>query len=233
MIVVVVVRYHEANGALELQISNLQSKQNGLGRQIDIERHARDRARAKVESIERELEDVVQHIQHPKMLKRTLVDMYHRHRQGAIADVAHSPNADDEFERYDQKRHRRHRRALCRQRRYLEKSVETLKIQATRDAKLQRMNAVRAMQQNSELIKEINVLRKRLGDGRLSERSTRVASHPSADSSAVQTELESHRAMIAQLRSHLEEKEERIQQLERSVTSRPVSRERLPPVPRS
>ena len=232
MMVVVVVRYHEANGALELQIANLQSKQNGLGQQIEIERRARDRARAKLESMGRELEDVVQHIQQPKMLKRTLVDMYHRHRPNAIVDASHRSNADDEFVRYDSHRHRSLRRGLCRQRRYLEKSVETLKFQAARDAKLQRMNAVRAMQQNSELIKEINVLRKRLGEGRQSETSIRVASHPAADSIAVQAELDAHRATIAQLRSHLEERDERIQQLERSVASRPVSRERLPPVPR-
>ena len=117
-----------------------------------------------------------------------------------------------------------------RQRVYLEKTVDGLKLKAARDARMHRSSLIRFMQENSELIKEVNSLRKRLHSTSSSPQqhqapmSTSTAS-PTADRS-------SQHALIEQLQSDLLEKTNKLQQLEQAVRSRPVSRERLPPVPK-
>lgn len=81
-----------------MKIVDLTSRHRGLGRQVEVERRARDHAMLQLEAMQRALEEVVQHIQHPKDLKRGIIDMYRRHGQTTLHD---SPvaNPEHEFER--------------------------------------------------------------------------------------------------------------------------------------
>lgn len=116
---------------------------------------------------------------------------------------------------------------VFRQRDYLEHTVETLKFKLSKDAKLHRLDNVRIMQENAELIREINELRKR---GKVSQNNdTKVQ----LEDPTVKSELKKQRDTIVELNAKLQEKEARISELEKTVVSRPVSRERLPPIPRN
>lgn len=81
------------------------------------------------------------------------------------------------------------------------------------------------MQENSELIKEINALRKRV-QGSIAGDSLSASQSVEA---ALKLELTSQRVSVERLTEELRLKENRIRELERSVISRPVSREQLPP----
>lgn len=109
----------------------------------------------------------------------------------------------------------------------MEHTVETLKFKLSKDAKLHRIDNVRIMQENAELIREINELRKR---GNASQNNdTKVQ----LEDLTVRSELKKQREIIAELNDRLLEKDARIGELEKTVVSRPVSRERLPPIPRN
>lgn len=82
-----------------MAVSNLQLKQNGLIHQNEIEKRERDRSKTKAEKIYRDLEDVVQYIQHPKELKRRLIDIVHRHRRCPLANALDDVPIEHEFER--------------------------------------------------------------------------------------------------------------------------------------
>lgn len=59
----------------------------------------RDRAKTQLEILSKELEDVVQHIQHPKLLKHKIIEMYRRRQQRPLAYAINESNVEDEFER--------------------------------------------------------------------------------------------------------------------------------------
>lgn len=110
---------------------------------------------------------------------------------------------------------------MFRQRIHLEKTVESLKEKLQREERLHRNQIVRSMQENAELIKEINALRARLQGDVLPEKTESDESY--------EKQLIAQKQIIEQLRLELQIKEDRIVQLEGSIVSRPVSRERLTP----
>lgn len=86
------------------------------------------------------------------------------------------------------------------------------------------------MQENVALIKEINELRREVKIQKMSamRAGTRSPAPEKADDTG--REIDMQRDLISRLRTELENKEDRIAELEACVLPRPMSRERLPPM---
>ena len=140
-------RYHKNNSALELTISDLRLKLDGMQREILSQRSKLGDADAKVRGLKTELHETIQHIQDPKALKDSVKRMYQKHVTETVASRAVEPDIAAEY---------------TRQREYLEKSVESLKRKLNKNMELHRNDNARMMQENVSLIKEINDLRREI-----------------------------------------------------------------------
>ena len=141
-------QYHKSNAALDLMIGELKLKKEGMQREID-ELEAQI---ATGESIIRrfcsDLHDAVQHIGDYKVLKQRVTSLYRQYVHEGVASAG-SGEADMQ-------------REYSRQREYLEKSVESLKRKLAKDSEMHRNDKARLMRENTQLTKEINMLRREL-----------------------------------------------------------------------
>jgi len=226
-------RYHKNNASLDLMIGDLQLKQKGLQKQVTTQRRANADAKMIIQRFHHDLHETTQHVQDPKALKESVKNLYQKH---VIQNVAPSDLDHDIQKEYN------------RQREYLEKTVESLKRKLHKDSELHRVDNIRIMHENVALLKEINELRRDVKQAKV--RATTIVPNrsqkirpSSTDSRKNETgdingnnneayrELAIQKDMVGKLRDDVAEKEHRIRQLEgQVVSSRPMSRERLPPM---
>ena len=86
-------RYHKNNSALELTISDLKLKLEGMQREILSQRSKLGDADSKARGIKTELHECIQHVQDPKALKDAVKKMYQRH---AADDTIASKKLEEE-----------------------------------------------------------------------------------------------------------------------------------------
>eukprot|EP00967_Tisochrysis_lutea_P077403 scaffold105095_cov27-Tisochrysis_lutea.AAC.1 len=157
-------RYHKNNSALELTISGLRLKLEGMQREVLSQRTKLGESEAKTQALCTGLHETIQHIQEPKALKDAIKAMYHKHvtetvaRRGVDYDVAAEHT---------------------RQREYLEKSVDSLRRKLNKNMELHRSDNQRMMQENVALIKEINELRREIKGMKLAQRAQAIAGNKS------------------------------------------------------
>ena len=214
-------RYHKNNSALELTISDLKLKLEGMQREILSQRSKLGDADSKARGIKTELHECIQHVQDPKALKDAVKKMYQRH---AADDTIASKKLEEEIAA-----------EYSRQREYLEKSVESLKRKLNKNMELHRSDNMRMMSENVALIKEINELRREIKGMKMAQRAKELGggpagsprARPSGEAPATMAEavqqLDVHREEVRRLRNRIDELE-----AGSAVAMRPVSRERLP-----
>ena len=150
-------RYHKNNSALELTISDLRLKLEGMQREILTQRSKLSDADAKVSGFRTELHECIQHVQDPKALKEAVKLMYGRHVTTTVTSRAVEADITAEYTRQVIATSRQCTpRATCArllltcslamQREYLEKSVESLKRKLNKNMELHRNDNVRMMQ---------------------------------------------------------------------------------------
>eukprot|EP00736_Rhodelphis_marinus_P001057 Rmarinus@m.11291 len=215
-------RYHSTNGALELSISDLKMKLEGLQREV-LKQRARNVDNENIlRRVQNDLYECAQHIQDPKSLKEHVKRLYQKYAAGHIVKTEIDTDIHKEYQR---------------QREYLEKSVESLKRKLQKDSELHRTDTRSIMQENQMLLKEINELRREVkalrqqqkalplaaGDSRESRRGRGSARDPRPPEQ-YERELEMQREEIGRLRDQVDQLTAQV------VHSRPVSRERLPPM---
>ena len=214
-------RYHKNNSNLELTISDLKLKLGGVQRELKAQRNRTKDAELYIARFKTEVHDVVQSIQDPHALKDGTKNLYHKYcQQGEGGDsMAVEEDADVASE-------------YARQRDYLEKTVNSLKRKLSKDTERHRVESMRIMQENVALIKEINELRREMRAMKAQAQAERLAgtSFGSSRGPAPQAEKE-----LAIQREQIRQLRERIDQLESgrpasAISSRPGSRERLPPM---
>ena len=213
-------RYHKNNANLELKISDLTLKGDGLQKEILSQRQKLNDSDARYRRLTTEIHDTVQFIQDPKKLKESVKSLYQRYVTKQVQEGGLDTDIQKEYNR---------------QREYLEKSVESLKRKLSKDSENHRAENLRIMQENVVLIKEINELRRELKLLKQDQRSKAVIAGAANKIKEVNKEavldfdplreIEMQREEIRRLR-------ERIRELENTsrVSKRPKSREKLPPM---
>ena len=113
----------------------------------------------------------------------------------------------------------------------MEKSVDALKRRLNRDSAVHRSDNQRVMMANMEMVKEINNLRKKVRAVRTMAKdsdSTTTSKKPMARKAGVGNDvadrLKKQRKEIGELKAYLKQLEGRM------VATRPISREKLPPM---
>ena len=194
-------RYHKNNSALDLTVSDLRLKLDGMQREILSQRTRLGDADIKIRGLKTELHETVQHIQDPKALKESVKKMYQKHVTEAVPSRAVEPDIAAEY---------------ARQREYLEKSVESLKRKLSKMSDMAKSDNMRMMGENVALVKEINDLRREIKQMKLIQRQQATSGGTSGFDGAGGAEVQ-------RLRQRVEELEAGSQ-----VANRPTSRERLP-----
>ena len=92
-------RYHKNNSALELTISDLRLKLEGMQREILTQRSKLSDADAKVSGFRTELHECIQHVQDPKALKEAVKLMYGRHVTTTVTSRAVEADITAEYTR--------------------------------------------------------------------------------------------------------------------------------------
>ena len=140
-------RYHISSAKLELNISDSKLKQKGLQEEVLQQRKKNADAEAIIKRLHHDLHETVQHIQDPKALKESVKRLYQKHVTETIEPTELDEDIQTEYNR---------------QREYLERSVESLKMKLRKDDESNRKDVYRIMQENVSLIKEINELRREI-----------------------------------------------------------------------
>jgi chromosome segregation ATPase len=214
-------RYHKNNANLELTIGDLKLKIDGLQRDANIQRQKLHDGESALKRLKTDLHEAVQHIQEPQVLKEKVKALYHRHVSTAVQSQGVEADVQREY---------------ARQREYLERNLDSMKRKLAKDQSLHKTENRRIMNENQTLIKEINDLRRELrlikqqqsdaksGLARLQQRGKGGrAGAGGAGGTGDPRELEWQRVEISRLR-------ERLARYEDDMSSRPKSRERLPPM---
>ncbi|KAJ3172248.1 Cilia- and flagella-associated protein 57 [Geranomyces variabilis] len=175
--------YHKANSNLELTIADLKLKLRAAEKEVAKE-HARVKAfAATVKRFKVDLNECVQYIQEPKLLKTHVKNLYQKYCLAAAepstaglsstslasnpqsTSTSTTPNTSiaDVQQEY------------ARQREHLERTVASLRRKVTKDQNIHRADNVRIMSENVALIKEINQLRRDLKGTRAREKAAEIA----------------------------------------------------------
>ncbi|KAL6752180.1 WD repeat domain 65-like protein [Haematococcus lacustris] len=229
-------RYHKTNSGLDLLISNLRLKQNGLSAEVLTQRRGKADAQGGLRRIQHDLQTLVAVIQEPKALKERVKGLYQKY----CADLTE----DGMEESGDLERE------AARQREYLEKTVDSLKRKLAKDSELHRTDNLRIMQENTALIKEINELRREIrslrgragGTGPTMPGLAGASMVPGASGAAggrlggpvagphahdmtegLRKELDMQRELISRMRDDANAKQARIRQLEAMAAPRPMT----------
>eukprot|EP01028_Stygiella_incarcerata_P004742 TRINITY_DN2061_c0_g1_i1.p1 TRINITY_DN2061_c0_g1~~TRINITY_DN2061_c0_g1_i1.p1 ORF type:complete len:1197 (+),score=341.87 TRINITY_DN2061_c0_g1_i1:223-3813(+) len=213
--------YHQLNAdheftiqEMKLKVESAQKEIATLNKKIKASETFRSRLR-------KDLHEAMQFIQDPKQLKESFKQVYSRY---VDTDFKVQEDVDEDVLKEYQ-----------RQIEYLERTAESLKRKLFKDQEGHKVEVSRIMQENVVLIKEINELRREMKVMRsMADPKTAIGRWGSktigggaAESSRDQRdkELEIQRMEIQRLRARIEELE-----AGRSLSSRPISRERLPPM---
>jgi len=221
----------EKNDKLVLTIKDLELKIDGRVKEIQRLNFKIKDSDTLLKRIRGDIYKVAQLIQEPKELKEEVTKLY----QNYVSEKINTQEMDfDILKEYD------------RQRAYLEKTVDSLQKKLIKAAETSKSDNKRIMNENVVLIKEINELRKevRTLKSKLKEKEveSKIGKKNSAENLAsaldrssdlggitsleqALKEIDMQRTKIQALREKIEEME-----AEKRALSRPISRERLPPV---
>lgn len=132
------VRYHKTKSSLELHISDLKMKLEGMQHEIASERRRVADLDAVNRRIRTDLHEAGQFIQDPKALKEAMRQLYQKH----VSDTVTEQGLDVDIQR-----------EYTRQREYLEKTVSSLKVKLEKEGDRHKKENVRIMQENVALIR--------------------------------------------------------------------------------
>ncbi|KAJ3293662.1 Cilia- and flagella-associated protein 57 [Borealophlyctis nickersoniae] len=152
--------YHKANSNLELAIADLKLKLRGAEKEVAKERERVNACAATIRRFKVDLNECVQFIQEPKVLKAHLKKLYQKYCKSHDTPTS-ALEADVQAE-------------YARQREHLERTVASLRRKVLKDQGLHRQDNVRIMAENVALIKEINQLRRDLKGARAREKAAEV-----------------------------------------------------------
>lgn len=152
--------YHKNNSKLELQISDLKLKLEGLQREGLHQRQRANDLEGMLQRYRNDLHETIQYIQEPKALKESVKKLYQRHVRERVPPAEMDADIQKEYNR---------------QREYLEKTVDALKKKVTKDAELHKSETMRIMQENVALIREINELRREMKSMKQAQRAKELA----------------------------------------------------------
>jgi len=197
---------------------SLKKKQKEILKQRTVHR----RMRMELENLARGLHKLVRLIQDPTALRQGTIQLYRQHvPEHSIQAAEIDPDVAKEYKR---------------QRQFLDKSVDVLKRKLGRDMKSRRNDNMRIMQDNVALIKEINNLRKEIKRMRQVQRHKDLHAvdgngvgfggtmDDGFDEKEALRAMERQREQIRRLRAAIDDAKQRM------VNTRPISRERLPPI---
>ncbi|KAJ3074808.1 Cilia- and flagella-associated protein 57 [Podochytrium sp. JEL0797] len=153
--------YHKANSDLDLSIADLKLKLKAAEKQVAKERSRVKGCCATIKKFKVDLNQAVQYIQEPKMLKAQVKMLYQKYCKETVKD-------EETLEVDIQVEYARHRE-------YLERTVNSLRQKVSKDQGIHRTENVQIMQENAVLIKEINSLRRDLRSVRQKEKAAEVA----------------------------------------------------------
>eukprot|EP00756_Hemistasia_phaeocysticola_P009945 Hpha_TRINITY_DN14971_c5_g7::TRINITY_DN14971_c5_g7_i1::g.143967::m.143967 len=199
-------KYHQHNlnlrGSIEELYRKIEKQQayiHQLSNKLKDSNTYRDRVR-------NDLSELVQRIQEPKLLATSVAGLYRKYVRSV---VSRGPQIDEGLlTEYN------------RQRDFLDKTVESLKRKLIKDADSQKGESNRIMNENVQLIKEINDLRKEIKVIRMQAPADKNASQqrPAGGAAAEQSqdaitqkELEMQRLEIGRLRQRIMEAEQSLQ----------------------
>ncbi|KAJ3190576.1 Cilia- and flagella-associated protein 57 [Irineochytrium annulatum] len=153
--------YHKANSNLELTIADLKLKLKAAEKEVATEYSKVKACMATVRRFKVDLNECVQHIQDPKVLKTQVKRLYQKYCKETVKDE--EPVEVDVQQEYS------------RQREYLQRTVASLRRKVSKDQGIHRSDNVKIMQENVALIKEINQLRRDLRVVRAKEKEQELA----------------------------------------------------------
>eukprot|EP00958_Prasinococcus_capsulatus_P018476 scaffold2162_cov398-Prasinococcus_capsulatus_cf.AAC.5 len=136
--------YHQSNANLDLTISDLKRKLQSMQKESAAQRKLHADAQASIQSLQHDIYETTQCYQDPNALKESVKRLYHKHVTEQIKTSKLDEGVEAEYRR---------------QRKYLERSIESLKQKLQTDAEAHRKHNMRALEDNSKLIKEIDHLR--------------------------------------------------------------------------
>ncbi|KAM8999832.1 cilia- and flagella-associated protein 57 isoform 1-T1 [Sarcophilus harrisii] len=142
-------RFHKQNTQLELNITELWQKLKATDQEMRRERQKERDMEALVKRFKIDLHNCVGFIQEPRQLKEKIRALFDKYVQQA--DMVEIVGVDTDLQQ-----------EYIRQREHLERNLATLKKKVVKENELHRSDNVRIMQENVNLIKEINELRREL-----------------------------------------------------------------------
>ena len=89
-------RYHKTNASLDLLIANLKLKQSGLQAEVLVQRNSKSDVEQQLKRVQHDLQDVIQAIQEPKLLKEKVKQLYQKH----CGETVSSKEEDGDLERW-------------------------------------------------------------------------------------------------------------------------------------
>ncbi|ESO06917.1 hypothetical protein HELRODRAFT_77033 [Helobdella robusta] len=141
-------RYQKVTTQLETNLDNAKQRLSAAEKELQKERQKVHAVEMKVQSFKTDLHNCVGYIQDYKLLKSTIRAMYLKHVQDDMRDYV-SEDADKKND-------------FARQRDHLEKTMVSLVKKHQRESNVQKTDNLRIMQDNINLIKEVNELRREL-----------------------------------------------------------------------
>lgn len=223
--------YKKDSEKLSLEVKRLHLKLKGMEGEIRDSVDDREAVVSALQRFQHDLHEVYLKLENPKELAEGLKSLYQRHVTSELKGLLKSGEGDQ---------HKDHQR----QRKYLEKTIESLVDKAKKEATTAKVDSQRIMQENIILTKEINELRREIHLLRTNQhlRDSARASNGTSSSdmgaairrSKIEAEIEAQQEQIRALKSQLQAvttdlgKDDKF----RSVP-RPNSSERLTPLDRS
>jgi WD40 repeat protein len=160
-------QFHKSNAQLDLMIGELRKRLDSMQMEIMRQRASLGDQESLVRRFRSELHESVQYIQDPKMLRDSIAKLYKKQAKEQVHTGELDVNIQSEYHR---------------QREFLERSVDSLKLKFARDVQLHKQDNMRIMQDNMNLIKEINELRQQQQAFRLQQQEASVLGSAGASS---------------------------------------------------
>jgi hypothetical protein len=140
-------QYHRDKIQLESEISEMEHDIAQKQEAISLQRKRTQVVNRTMQNMCNDMYNLVQQIQNPSVLKLGLKQFYERYGKSYTVATEVDPDVSQEYKR---------------QKQYLERSVNVLKLKLGRDMSARKNDNMRIMQENVALIKEINKMRKEL-----------------------------------------------------------------------
>jgi len=193
--------YHKKNKQLQVNITQLTSKQKVLQDEIIEQRRRMLESTTIIKRLSTDLHESVQHIQEPKQLRDAVSALYKKYVPHGVKKQELDGDIQREYNR---------------QRDYLEKSVESLKRKLMKDSDVHKQDNKRILQENVALIREINGLRmkidilkrerqqQKISMQSMTSKPGKSSQNMSVDAQASK-EIEANRSLIEDLQRQIEE----------------------------